>query len=266
MTQSLRAPSESDIDPLGLDRDRPDDDFVFEYIATMPPSYRRSFDEDAQHEHAAIVHRRRGAAAHVEIWRKLPERIVALAVVADDRPGLLSRVSAALVAHDLDVVAAQAFVRARADGKDEAVDLVWVRRMVEADGALGSVRSSDVARVAETLDSLVRGRATFDGAVEHARAIKASSRTRVRFERDARDGATLLLVEAYDRPGLLLEVSRTLFREGVQIVGSHVTTHDGHAVDRFHVSELDGAPLHGARQLAIQTALLAALGVKDEGE
>ncbi|HEY2510876.1 MAG TPA: hypothetical protein VGI39_08470, partial [Polyangiaceae bacterium] len=127
-------------------------------------------------------------------------------------------------------------------------------------GSAAAVRTWDVARVGETLDALVRGKASFDGAVQLARALRNSdATTRVRFEKDARDGATLLLVEAMDRPGLLLIVSRTLFRERVQIVGSHVTTRDGHVLDRFVVTELDGSPLNGKRQLDVQTAVLAAL-------
>jgi hypothetical protein len=123
MNELERAPSEppvSDIDPLARELGLPDDAFVFSFIQSMPVAYRRAFDEDAQHEHAAIVFRRGARAAHVEIWRKLPDRIVAIVLAADDRPGLLSRVSAALVAHDLDVIAAQAFCRERGDGAVEA--------------------------------------------------------------------------------------------------------------------------------------------------
>ena len=112
-----RCPSEhppvSEPDPLELGG--PSDELLFAYLASMPMTYRRLFDEDAQHEHAAIAYRRHASATHIEIWRKLPERIVAVALVADDRPGLLSRVSAALVAHDMDVVAAQAYGRKRLD-------------------------------------------------------------------------------------------------------------------------------------------------------
>src|SRR5258707_1195884 len=83
-------------------------------------------------------------------------------------------------------------------------------------------------------DALVRGRATFDGAVKFAQAVRASRETtRVRFDTDADDGCTVLTVEAVDRPGLLLLITRTLFRERVQIVGSHVTTREGRAADRF---------------------------------
>ena len=264
MTDLDRSPSEpppaSEANPLAPELEQPDDEFLFAFLASMPMAYRRIFDEDAQHEHAAVAHRRGESATHVEIWRKLPERIVAIAVIADDRPGLLSRISAALVAHDMDVVAAQAYCRRRADQQMEAVDLVWIRRVPSDSGAPPAVRSRDVLRMGETLDALVRGRASFEGAVSFARAVRAAeASTRVRFERDPRDGATMLLVEAVDRPGLLLVVSRTLFEERVQIVGSHVTTRGGHVLDRFQVTELDGSPLVGARQLAVQTAVLAAL-------
>jgi [protein-PII] uridylyltransferase len=264
MNELPRFPSEppvSEVDPLGQHLERPDDDFVFAFLRSMPMNYRRLFDEDAQHEHAAIAYRRRGRASHLEIWRKLPERIVAIALVADDRPGLLSRVSAAFVAHDLDVVAAQAYGRARGDGEREAVDLIWIRRVSGQSGHALSVRTRDVAQLGETLDALVRGQASFDGAARFAGALRsANASTRVRFERDAQDGASALLVEAADRPGLLLVVSRTLFEQRVQIVGSHVTTDQGNVLDRFQVTELDGSPLSGARQLEVQTAVLAALG------
>jgi len=263
MNELPRLPSEppvSEVDPLGLDLERPDDDFVFAFLRSMPMTYRRLFDEDAQHEHAAIAYRRRGSATHLEIWRKLPERIVAIALVADDRPGLLSRVSAALVAHDMDVVAAQAYGRTRGDGEREAFDLVWIRRLPVEGGKGSPIRTRDVVRIGEALDALVRGQASFDGAVSFARAMRsAEASTRVRFERDVRDGASVLIVESVDRPGLLLVVSRTLFEQGVHIVGSHVTTEEGQVLDQFHVTGLDGSPLSGAQQLALQTAVLAAL-------
>ena len=264
MNDVARFPSEppaSEIDPLGLELPRPDDDFVFAYVNSMPLGYRRLFDEDAQHEHAAIAYRRGEKAIHVEIWRKFPERIVAVAAIADDKPGLLSRISAALVAHDMDIVAAQAYGRKRSQGEREAVDLIWIRRLPGEGGRAGpSVRSRDVAHIGETLEALARGEITEDGAASLAQELRsADATTRVRFERDPHDGATLLLVEAVDRPGLLLVVSRTLFQQRVQIVGSHVTTKAGHVIDRFQVTELDGSPLSTTRQLVLQTSVLAAL-------
>jgi [protein-PII] uridylyltransferase len=247
------------VDPVTIERDPPDDAAVRAFAASMPAAYRAMFDAEAIETHAAIVARRGARVTHVEVWKELPERVVALCVVADDRPGLLSRISAALVAHDMDVVAAQAYGRGRRTTR-EAVDFLWVRRFPGPNGTHPPIRGRDIERIAESLDALVRGRATFDGAVKFAQAVRASRETtRVRFDPDGEDGCTVLTVEATDRPGLLLLITRTLFRERVQIVGSHVMTKDGRAVDRFRLTELDGAPLRRARLLGLQTAVLAAI-------
>jgi [protein-PII] uridylyltransferase len=226
----------------------------------MPASYRDVFDETAILAHAAIVERRGADSTRVEIWRELPERTVAICVVADDRPGLLSRVSAALVAHDLDVVAAQAYCRTREEDVGvEAVDFFWVRRLAKTGGTPAPIRPQDIAAMGETFEALVRGRATFEGAARYATAVRAASGTaRVRFEAEAQ-GSTVLTVEAQDRPGLLLRISKALFRERVQIVRSDVSTREGVVLDRFYLTELDGAPLRPGRRLALQTAVLAAM-------
>src|SRR5438552_10280819 len=122
--RSLDAGDAADL--VMIDRDGPDDAEVRAFTASMPASYRAMFDADAIEAHAAIVARRGGRTTHLEVWKELPERVVALCVVADDRPGLLSRISAALVAHDMDVVAAQAYGRGRSRTAREAVDLLWI--------------------------------------------------------------------------------------------------------------------------------------------
>jgi UTP:GlnB (protein PII) uridylyltransferase len=246
-------PTQPDVDAM--------DEKLAGFVASMPIAYHASFDPEAIQVHADIVERRGERAAHIEIWKELSERVVGLCVVADDRPGLLSRISAALVAHDVDVVAAQAYGRVRADATREAVDFLWVRRVpAVGKGSHAPIRERDVARIAESLEAIVRGRANFDGTLRFVRAVRAASEsTCVRFETDARDGTMVLTVEAADRPGLLLLITRTLFRERVQIVGSHITTSEGRARDRFRLTELDGAPLRRARLLALQTAVLAAI-------
>src|SRR5450432_3702578 len=85
---------------------RPED-----FSGSMPARYREVFDAAAVAEHAAIVSRRAGNPAHVEVWRRLEEGVTVVCVVADDRPGLLSRITASLVIHSMDIVAAQAYTR-----------------------------------------------------------------------------------------------------------------------------------------------------------
>jgi UTP:GlnB (protein PII) uridylyltransferase len=259
-----RRAAESGVDPFGAGLACPDDDFVLGYVGSMRASYRRVFDEDAQHEHAAIAYRRGGSATHVEIWRQLPSAVAVIAVIADDRPGLLSCISAAMVAHDLDVVAAQVNGRKRPDGPPEAVDFFWVQRLPGSAGGGTRVGPDDVARLKETLNLLVRAEADAGDAASYAHALRLVSRSaRVELERRPQSGATLLFVEAEDRPGLLLVVSQALYEAGVQIVGSLVTTRGTSAHDRFLVTELDGSALNAARQLAVQTAVLTALGASE---
>ena len=230
------------------------------FAASMPTSYHEAFDGDAVEVHAAIVARREGSATRVEIWKELPERVVAICVVADDRPGLLSQISAALVAEQIDVVSAHAYCRTRTDGATEAVDLLWIRRVARLSGVVAPLRARDVAALGELVDTLVRGNAKVDQAVGFARAIVAAgASTRVLFDDSARDGTMVLTVEASDRPGLLLLVTQAIFRAELQIIGLRATSEGGRATDRFHLAELDGKPLLLPRLLALQVEIFAAI-------
>jgi UTP:GlnB (protein PII) uridylyltransferase len=233
---------------------------VIEFLASMPTTYRDAFDSEDVEVHAGIVSRRAESATRVEIWKDLPERIVAICIVADDRPGLLSQISAALVALEIDVVTAHAYCRTRRDGTQEAVDLLWIRRMQRANGSIGPIRPRDVAGIGEMVDALVRGNVTFDPAVHFARALRtASATTRIRFDDGAGDGTMTLTVEATDQPGLLLVVTQAIFRAGLQILALRATSEQGRAIDRFHLAELDRKPLVQARLLALQAEIFTAL-------
>lgn len=246
------------------------------YLRSMPPEYRAAFDDAAVRAHEAIVRRRGDRTTHVEIWRELSERVVALCVVADDKPGLLSSISAALVESEIDVVSAHAYCREREDGAIEAVDFLWVRRLRGRSGLARPIRAHDVVAIA---DAIARAAATATVPLEPTSSEQlrfpppvraredapppptAAASARIRFE-TAKDGSTILTVEAVDRPGLLLAVTQALFRASLQIVALRATTERGCAVDRFTLTEVDGTPLRRDRLLSLQTAILGAL---DEG-
>jgi [protein-PII] uridylyltransferase len=244
-----------------------EDEQLRAYIASMPPSYRTAFEDDDARTHEAIVRRRNGRTSHVEIWRELADRVVAICVVADDKPGLLSCISAALVATRIDVVSAHAYCRKREDGTVEAVDILWIRRLPNAQGVVPPIRAKDIVAVANAIE----GASAADGAepITSERVVSlplpaATPRAsaRIRFETDAKDGSTVLTVEAVDRPGLLLAVTQALFRAGLQIVGLRASTEQGSAIDRFNIVEVDGSSLRPDRLLTLQTAILGAI---DEG-
>src|SRR5258708_29293606 len=80
--------------------------FAEAFSASMPPRYRVLFAPRTIRKHAGICHRRARRPAHAEVWRTLADGSAAMCVVADDRPGLLSAIAAALVSHHLDVITA----------------------------------------------------------------------------------------------------------------------------------------------------------------
>lgn len=231
------------------------------FHTTMPERYRSAFDSTDAREHAAIVARRGGAVAHVEIWKRLARGVAVLCIVADDRPGLLSLISAALVACEMDVVSAQIYTRiVPQSGKAEAVDLIWVQR---TSNVVRPVLPPDAVQIADMLHELITGRATLESmARRRARPSMrptAGSSTRVTFDANADEELSVLTVETSDRPGLLLAISQALFRAQVQIIASDAATLKGQVVDRFTIVELDGQPIRAERRGVVQMAVLSAI-------
>ena len=235
-----------------------EEDRLAAFVASMPPEYRGAFDLEATRAHEAVVRRRGDRATHVEIWRELSERVVAVCVVADDRPGLLSRISAAMVGQHIDVVSAHGYCRRREDGSREAVDLLWIRRLPGPSGSVAPIRPRDVGALADAIDRATSTQGNAEPVASPAPLAPGAS-ARVRFETDDKDGSTILTVEAVDRPGLLLAVTQALFRANLEIVGLRATTERGCAVDRFKLADAGGVPLRRERLFTLQIAILGAI-------
>jgi UTP:GlnB (protein PII) uridylyltransferase len=221
-------------------------DHVPSFLASMPEEYRTTFSAGAMAVHAEIVAGRGERSSITARWDAN-----ALCVVADDSPGLFARITEALVAHEIDIVAAQAFCRTRADGVVEAVDFLWVNQL----------RDEDVGAIGALIDALVRGEAQIATPHRPPRRRRAGGITRVKFDRDEATGGAILTVEAADRPGLLLAITKTIFVARLQIVGLHAKSERGSAIDRFHIAEIDGKPMSPERALELQAAILEAVDV-----
>jgi UTP:GlnB (protein PII) uridylyltransferase len=256
---------------MGPSRRPPSDDDSFEtFYGSMPSRYQEVFDALPAREHQGIIARRRGAPAYMELWRRVHGASVIVCVVADDRPGLLSLISSALVFHGMDVIAVQAYTRPVVDRPAEAFDLFWLKRM---DTLLGlsvpsllpvmdaPIQESDIVRIEETLRRLVMGTVSVDALISERSGVRrpSSAPTRVTFEDDPGSQAVILTVETPDRAGLLFAITDALFRARVQILGSEVETRDGRALDRFTIVEFDGAPVRMHRRGVVQVEVLSAI-------
>jgi [protein-PII] uridylyltransferase len=181
-------------------------------------------------------------------------------MIADDRPGLLATISAAIVMCGLDVVYAEAHTRRLPNGRAEAVDVFFLRN-ASPEQRKARVTQKEIATLQDTLIGLLEGRIDERGAtpVRIARPSSNDGGTVVRFI-ESRDGVLgTLEVETGDRSGLLLALSRALFEQHVQIIESEVKTVNDRVYDRFTVVELDGSPISAERRLQIQVAVMSAI-------
>lgn len=238
----------------------PTEEFVQSFALSLPESYRRNFDMSAIAQHARIATERESAPANAGTFSSGRVPGDALCVVADDRPGLLATISAALVMCGLDVIEAEAYTRRVADRHDEALDVFWVRHE-SIDKRKVRLSKEEVAHFRQTLIGLLEGRVERRrfGDTHRPPVTPSASETVVRFIENADGNFSTLEVETGDRSGLLLALSQALYNQRVQIIGSQVKTVGDRVYDRFHIIELDGTPIGAPRRLEIQVAILSAV-------
>ncbi len=234
--------------------------FVDAFRESMPPSYRQAQSVDDIRQHAQIVWRRGNEPAHAEISAKQVNAIV-VCIVTDDRPGLSSLIRATIAAHDIDVLAAQSYLRNNEKGLPESVQFLWLSRTRE--GGAGAVGEGEIANISASLSALLRGETDLGAVIERASTAPPSRPATVvdvGFAEDVdTEGAILLNVDAVDRPGLLMAISTILQAKSVKIIHSDVTTSGAQARARFQIVEADGSPLTQTRARDLSTAVLEAL-------
>jgi UTP:GlnB (protein PII) uridylyltransferase len=223
----------------------------------MPSSYRRAHGWAAIKEHAAIVERRAEAIVHVEMWRV--RRGTVIVIVCDDRTGGLAMMSAAIAASGFDILMAEAYRRVRDAQPAETVAFFELRRPGDGDGR--PIASDDLSPIGRGLEALFAGETRADTLLQrNAPTLRPGPQAPpdVTFAED--DGASILLVEARDRPGLLATITAALTEASACIVDTEIVTVDGRARDRFQLTEADGGPLTVSRRAAIAHSVSAAVG------
>jgi [protein-PII] uridylyltransferase len=234
---------------------------VREFATSLPSTYRAAFDVQAIAAHARLAAERGEQLVNIGAFASSRAPGTPVCVIADDRPGLLATISAAIVICGLDVVYAEAHTRRLPNGVSEAVDVFFLRHASPEQRKL-RVSRQEIAQLQETLIGLLEGRLDARGATPPSSTRPShlgDPGTVVRFI-ESRDGVLgTLEVETGDRSGLLLALSRALFEQRVQIVESEVKTVEDRVYDRFSVVELDGSPISSDRRLQIQVAVMSAI-------
>lgn len=243
------------------------------FADSMPAEYVQHYGRADIVEHSLIVQRRGSAFVHVEalLNDELAEPATQrLCVVTDDRPGLLSLLSAAISAHSLDILSAAIYCRRPPEGTPEAVDFFTVQRVASSAPSSLPFDATEVLALRQSIESMLNGETDVEWLTRRARptsrialvkrdpsAAAEDGTSRVHFADEP--GRDVLVVETTDRPGLLLTLTLALHCADVNILRSSVSTAVERARDEFEISELDGKQLSGARKREIVRALMAAL-------
>lgn len=227
---------------------------VSAFAASLPAEYRERFNPAQIAIHAHTRSKRQNGALLVASLFPWPHpRQSALCVIAPDQPGLLALISSALTQSGFEVDAAEAYTK---QDTHEAVDIFWLRDPHKRITQEAVEAFCELA--AEILSS--RSEHSLQPPPPAQSPAPSGQGTTVRFLEDAAGALTVLEIETDDRSGLLWAITRALYKQNVQIVGSKIRTENARVYDRFTLVELDGTPIRDERRFMIQVEILSAIG------
>lgn len=236
--------------------------FLDDYLRSTPERYLLANPVEAIVAHAEVAWRGRDLPALAEIVPSRHPEAAELCLVAEDRPGLLAAITAAIAAARLEVHKAEIHSRTRDDGRSRALDLFWVRDRVE--GAAGVPRV--LPKLQRALEAIVSGEERAEDVATKASGSPWRERpsppvvTEVALDDRASPRQTVIEVLTRDRPGLLFTLAHTLHELGLSIAVAKINTEGTRVADVFYVTEADGTKLDPVRRMPeVRQRILAAL-------
>ena len=236
-------------------------------LACLPDRYLLANRPESIVQHGRAVEERGARAAHVvQVPSRHPEA-AELCIVADDRPGLLASIAAAITASRLEVLTAEVYSHP-VGAEREALDLFWVR---DRSGGIEGVELA-LPRLARDLEDVCSGRVApadllrvrTGSASQWRERPSPAVPTEILFDNRASPRHTIVEVYAKDRPGLLYVLADALHNLSLSIALSKINTEGARVADVFYVRELDGAKVApGPRHDEIREALVRAVAGTD---
>ncbi|MCA9620624.1 MAG: [protein-PII] uridylyltransferase, partial [Myxococcales bacterium] len=207
------------------------------FLDAMPSRYAQANPPKAILAHLRLVQQfvERELPAAVTV---VPDEggVAQIGVVAVDRPGLLSQITATLAGERLQVHAAQIYsLRLAGEERTLAMDLFWLDPGAAHAGAL------PVAKLERNLAEVIAGRIDPEALAQVTRRRGhregPSVTTRVLVDNRAAPDHTVIEVITRDRPGLLYRLARGLYGQGLSIAVAKIATEGTRVVDVFYVTD-----------------------------
>jgi [protein-PII] uridylyltransferase len=251
-------------DALGLADSEADRVLLRVLFPVMSPRYLNGVEAPDMVAHAALYHRLGGKDAVLDVAVSSNPDLRTVTVCAKDRPGLFSKIAGVFTLHNLNVHNARIFTWRNAT----ALDIFSVSRPLDPifeDETWQRVEKDLQEALAETLclekaleNKLVESKAK--------RARTAMKSEWVRLDNETTSFFTIVEVFAYDRMGLLYQITHALFECRLDIWVAQIATNADQIVDVFYVRDFDGQKVDAPDEVAaIITKLEAVLAGKDPG-
>jgi [protein-PII] uridylyltransferase len=237
-------------------------------FAGLPDRYFAEQDAETIAEHVRLMRGRKDPCA-MAVTHSERGTYSELVLVADDTPGLLSRVAGVLFANRIDILDAAIYVREPVAGthmRGEALDIFRIRK--EPDGAVTD--DSRIAGIRRDMEAVLSGRATVEALVAqrprhsplYQRAKPKVPPTAVNVDNDASRSFTIVEVFTEDKPGVLYTITHTLAEQGIDIHRSRVGVAADRVADIFYVRDnaTEEKIEDEQRIAALSSALKEALG------
>jgi [protein-PII] uridylyltransferase len=238
----------------------PNTDAVDDFLANAAPKYLTSVPPARMARHFQLLSSLtpdERIAWHVDE----PEHLnyTEITVVAQDVKGLLSWVCGALSSKDINILSLQAF--STKDGY--AIDVFQVTDL--RGNKLPHGMRMD--RLKSDLNQVILKRKQFAEAFPLRKKSRAArpdvsivKPAQVIVDNDGSPNFTILEVKAYDRPGLLYDVTSICSDQGYYIHLAMITTEAYRVVDVFYITDLEFTKLDANRIKKLREALEAAVG------
>lgn len=234
-------------------------DFARHYLAAMPVRYLYANDPDAMAAHVEFAVAAAGVPVRVRAFTE-DAPYVEIGVTAEDRPGLLAVITAAMAAARFKVVGGQIYSWKDAAGTGRALDLFWVRSGQDAANVHAALPrlERELARLLAgeiTPEALVAGTGRAPAWNERATPRIA---TRVHVDNRCATDHTVIEVLTRDRVGLLFALASTLQKAGLVIDLAKINTEGNRVADVFYVTDADGTKLTDSGRIqALEADILA---------
>lgn len=228
------------------------------FLEGFPTRYVRTHSEAQIRAHFELSKLAQLSALALDLARHNGTYVLTL--LAKDRPGLFSSVAGTLASFGMNILKAEAFANQARLILDTFTFSDPMRTL--------ELNPTETDRLRRTVADVVLGkvdvRTLLRGRRPPALKGKPKIETRVAFDSDTSETATLIEIITEDRPGLLYDLSSAISASGCNIEVVLIDTEAHKALDVFYVTSA-GLKLNHGQQLSLETRLVAACGAERAG-